>query len=144
MKRHTPKYKSFEHTADVGLYVFGSDMKELFANAAEGLMSLMTEPEKIRPVEETSISLQAESPEALLRAWLAEVLYLFNGEKKLTAGVSFITLTENKLEATVRTESLDMSRHEITGEVKAVTWHRLEIERDKKKGRLKATLVMDV
>ena len=144
MKRHTPKYKSFEHTADVGLHVFGSDMKELFANAAEGLMSLMTEPQRIRPVEEISISLQAESPEALLRAWLAELLYLYHAEKKLTAGVSFTTLTEKKLEATVRAEPLDMSRHEITGEVKAVTWHRLEIEYDKKKGRLKATLVMDV
>ena len=144
MKRHTPKYKSFEHTADVGLHVYGSDMKELFANAAEGLMSLMTEPEKIRPVEETAISLQEESPEALLRAWLAELLYLYHAEKKLAAGVSFTTLTEKKLEATVRWEPLDMSRHEITGEVKAVTWHRLKIERDKKKGRLKATLVMDV
>ena len=144
MKRHVLKYTLFEHTADVGLHVFGSDMKELFANAAEGLMSLMTEPEKIHPVEETPISLQAESSEALLRAWLAELLYLYHAERKLVSGVSFPVLTKNRLDAVVRGERLDESRHEIVGEVKAVTWHRLKIERTGKGGRLKATLVLDV
>ncbi len=128
----------------MGLNVFGSDMKELFANAAEGLMSLMTEPENIRPVEETPISLQAESSEALLRAWLAELLYLYHAERKLVSGVSFTVLSENRLEAVVRGERLDESRHETLGEVKAVTWHRLKIERTGKGGRLKATLVLDV
>ena len=140
----TMKYKLFEHTADVGLHVFGVGLQELFANAAQALMSLHTDPEKIRPVEETRISLEAESSEALLRAWMAELLYLYHAEKKLTAQVSFTILTENKLEAIVRGETLDMSRHEITGEVKAVTWHRLKIERTGKGGRLKATLVLDV
>ena len=140
----TMKYKLFEHTADVGLHVFGVGLPELFANAALALMSLHTDPEKIRPVEEPRISLEAESSEALLRAWMAELLYLYHAEKKLTAQVSFTVLTDNKLEATVRGETLDMSRHEIVGEVKAVTWHRLKIERTGEKGRLKATLVLDV
>jgi len=137
------KYKIFEHTADVGLYAYGSDMQELFANAAEGLMSLLTDPKKIGSEQETAISLEAESSEALLRAWLAELLYIFNAEKKLTAGVDFTTLTDTKLECTIRGEPLDLSRHEIAGEVKAVTWHRLKIERGKK-GRLRATLILDV
>jgi protein archease len=138
------KYKIFGHTADVGLYAYGENMRELFANAAEGLMSLLVDTKTIRPVRETSISLEAESSEALLRGWLAELLYLYSGEKMLPAGVEFLSLGERSLEAVVRGEILDQSRHEIKTEVKAVTWHGLKIERDKKKGRLKATLVLDV
>ena len=138
------KYKFFEHTADVGLHVFGSGLPELFANAAQALMWLHTDPKKIRPREETRISLEAETAEALLRAWMAELLYFYHTERKLIAQVSFTTLSENKLDALVLGETLDESRHEITGEVKAVTWHRLKIESEPKKGRLKATLVLDV
>ncbi|MEA2063786.1 MAG: archease [Gemmatimonadota bacterium] len=136
------KYELFEHTADLGLHVYGATPGKLFANAAEALMSLLTEPEKIRSVEETVISLEAETAGELLRAWMAELLYLYNTQGILVAGVRFTSLTENRLEAVVLGERVDQSRHEITGEVKAVTWHRLGIE--KHEGNLRATLVLDV
>ncbi|MBN2288821.1 MAG: archease [Candidatus Glassbacteria bacterium] len=143
MGRKRLRYKIFEHTADVGLYAYGSGLEELFANAAAGLMSLVVGTSEIAAVEETPISLEAGSAEELLRAWLAELLYFYNAEGKLFAGAEFTTLTDTRLEAVVQGETLDPARHEVACEVKAVTWHGLRVERGKK-GRLRAALVLDV
>jgi SHS2 domain-containing protein len=42
--------KAFEiinHTADVGIIAYGTDVEELFSNAALALFSLITEPESV-------------------------------------------------------------------------------------------------
>ena len=37
------EFELIEHTADVGLRVYGKDLPDLFANAAKGLFSLITD-----------------------------------------------------------------------------------------------------
>ncbi len=138
------KYEIFDHTADMGLYIYGRDRKELFAAAAEALMAQLTNPDRIKPKMEREIILEAESAEELLRKWMAELLYLYQAESWLTSGVNFSDLTDTTLKATVLGENLDKSRHEQKLEIKAVTWHRLRIEKTGSKGNLRATVVLDI
>jgi len=138
------KYELFEHTADVGLYIYGRDQEELFSAAAEALMAQLTRPEGIRAVEQRRIHCIAASLDELLRTWMTEVLYLYQGEHWLTAQVSFESLEEKTLKAILRGEKLNLQRHEIKGEVKAVTWHKLRVERIESQGILRATVVLDV
>lgn len=138
------KYELFEHTADIGLHIYGKDLQELFAAAAEALMAQLTDPGRIKPAEEREIELEEESPEELLRSWMTELLYLYTSEGWLCATAAFKSLTQNSLAALARGEKADEARHEITGEVKAVTWHLLKIERLEPERILRATVVLDV
>jgi len=138
------KYEIFDHTADMGLYIYGRDREELFAAAQEALMAQLTNPDGIKPVMEREIILEAESAEELLRKWMAELLYLYQAESWLTSGVSFSDLTDTSLKARAFGENLDKARHEQKLEIKAVTWHRLRIEKTGSGEHLRATVVLDI
>jgi len=139
------KYELFEHMADIGLYIYGRGLEELFANAAEALMWVLTDPSKIEAVEERRVGLSEDSTEALLlRRWMAELHYLYSVEGWLTARVEFLSLEGSSLEAVLWGERLDPVRHEVKDEVKGVTWHRLRIEPEDGEGGLRASVVLDV
>ena len=51
----TKNYKTFDHTADLGIEVYGKDQRELFVNAGRALFDLITDLDKIEA--KTSLSL---------------------------------------------------------------------------------------
>src|SRR3989338_5462333 len=71
------RYEQFPHTADIGLRVFGKDLKELFENAAFAMFDTIADLEGLRGELEESFELQARNAEELLVAWLDELLYNF-------------------------------------------------------------------
>ena len=71
-------YETFEHTADVGIRVRAAGLAEVFAEAARAMFSLVVvNLDDVRASQSAAISLEAEEPDALLRLWLAELLYTF-------------------------------------------------------------------
>jgi SHS2 domain-containing protein len=122
-------YETFEHTADVGLRATASDLDKLFAEAARAMFSVMAgDLDAVDSCEEISIALEHDEPDALLRSWLAELLYAFHVRKLLFADFS-VAIDESGLRGTARGEPLDAERHKADVEVKAVTWHGLKVER---------------
>ena len=71
------RYEQFEHTADIGIRVFGKDLKELFENAAFGMFDLVADLEGIKTSIEETVEEDADNAEELLVAWLDELLYRF-------------------------------------------------------------------
>ena len=74
--------KEFEiivHTADVGIVAYGADMKQVFANAAKGLFSLIIELDE-EEIVLRDIELTAFDQANLLVAWSNEFIYLFDAE----------------------------------------------------------------
>jgi SHS2 domain-containing protein len=138
------RWAVFEHTADLGLYIYGDDLEELFQAAAEALTAQFTDRKTVRPTCDRRVELSAQSGEELLRSWMAELLYLFQAEGWLTAAVKFEKLGEKGLQALLTGEVYDEGRHELRAELKAVTWHGLRIERTGRAGRLRATVILDV
>ena len=131
------RFEEIEHTADLALRVYGRDVKELFANAAHGMFTLMAEPSKETACER-EVSLEATDYEGLLVDWLNELIYLHEVEGETYYQFAIETLSPTKLEAHV-TGGPTRSK---TKAIKAATFHELAIEETA--NGLVATIVFDV
>lgn len=139
-----PGFETFEHTADIGLFIYGRNLRELFTSGAEAVLSVIVEPSGVRGLESRRVELVAENTEALLRAWLSELVFYLNSERWLASKVRLVEFEETSMEALIEGEPLDMERHELGLEVKAVTWHKLKIDQPDRDGWLRATVILDV
>jgi SHS2 domain-containing protein len=123
-------YELFEHTADLGLRVRAADESALFADAARALFSaIVANLEDVRPIDERRVEVEGSDREYLLLDWLNELLYLFESQKLLFAEFE-VDVRPMGLTAVVRGETVDLRRHQLEHEVKAITYHGLKVERD--------------
>jgi SHS2 domain-containing protein len=136
------KYQTFEHTADLGIRVFGRTEKELFANAAYALFDLMADLKEVQATESLAVRLEAADREDLLVRWLSELLSLASARGFLFKEFSFSRLDATSLDAVARGETFDPSRHKMKMEIKAVTYHQVEIK--EKEGRWEGKVIFDV
>jgi SHS2 domain-containing protein len=137
--------KSFEiidHTADVGIIAYGSDIEELFSNAALALFSLITEPERIEEELNLDLQVSSEDRDGLLVEWLNELIYLFDVKHILFNRFDIESLTHNNLKATCYGQNFDPMRHKIKVGVKAATYHMLRLE--KNGGGYKSQIIFDI
>jgi len=123
------KYEFIEHTADLGFKAYGTGLEELFAHAAEAFFETLVELESIKEREERSIEVEADALDDLMVSWLGELLYLYDTEGLLFKGFQVKQIEDNRLAANVRGEILDLARHEIKTEIKAVTYHKLYVKK---------------
>ncbi len=86
----------------------------------------------------------AEAPdaEALLVAWLNELVYLFDTEHLLLRRFEIEALGQRSLRARVFGEPADPERHEIKTGVKSATYHGLAIRRTR--SGYSARIILDV
>ena len=135
-------YEYIEHTADIGIRVYGRELKELFANAARAFSDILVEPESIQPSLQKQVMVESRGWERLLVTWLSELLYLFEVDQWLFREYDILSLDENRLEAACRGEHYDPDRHEIKTGIKAVTYHQLSVQRVN--DIWEATIIFDV
>jgi len=124
-----PPYRIFDHTADLGLEVYGTDEGDLFRNAAHALFDILTDRGRVRGREEREIAVEGADREELLVNFLREVLSLYNSESWLLKECTIRDRGDCHLRATVTGEPFDRSRHTMDREIKAVTYHRVRIDR---------------
>ena len=62
--------------------------------------------------------------------WLRELLYLWTGEEKLVKAVDMLSISKYELTADVQYEQYDPERHVIKGEIKAVTYHQIQVYKE--------------
>lgn len=120
------QYKLIEHTADVGVKAYGKTIAEAFEHAAEGMFDIITDESMIDPVGQYDIQLEAPDLEQLLVDWLSKLLFL-NDAQDLVFGKFHVTLTGNRLSASVFGEKYDTKKHRMGVEIKAVTYHILKV-----------------
>jgi SHS2 domain-containing protein len=135
-------YEIFEHTADLGIRVRADSLDELFADAARGLFSVMVANlDSVRAVEETKFQILGDNNEELLHDWLAELLYTFHARRFVLAKFQ-VNVTAEGLTALAYGEPIDVERHEIDEEVKAITWCGMKVEQHE--GRWLAEVIVDI
>ena len=71
-----PKYNYLDHTGDIGLEAWGVDLRDLFLNAAYGMLGLLFDRNTIANVEEKQLDVEAADVELLIVSWLSEIKYL--------------------------------------------------------------------
>lgn len=125
-------YELIDHTADVGLKAYGKSLSEAYQNAAKGMFDIITDKSEIENIGQYDIDLSADDLEQLLVDWLSELLYLHSA-KNLVFGFFNVELDEKnkKLSAKIFGEKLNMSKHKAGAEIKAVTYHMLEVKNKK-------------
>ena len=124
------KYETFDHTADLGIRVFGRTCEEVFARAAYALFDLLTDLKKVRQKTSLAISTQGADREELLVHWLGELLFLCESQGYLFKKFSIAHLDQTSLQAVAHGEIFDPSRHRFKTEIKAVTYHQVEVKRN--------------
>lgn len=137
-----PDYILLDHTADLAVKVKGTDPVDLFENAAKSLLHLLLgdmPPEGGTPVH---IGLSGEDLEDLMVQWLGEILYLLHGENLVVTRVIVDVVTSSRLEASLQAIPYDPEHHEILTEIKAITYHQIEVL--KRGSHWEAKVIMDV
>ena len=140
------EFEILEHTADIGMAAYGKTRKEVFINAAKGMFNIIAGNNRNLVDNNFSykVTLRAKDLEDLLVAWLNELLYI--GETKLVILNKFGIkgLSNNKIEAEVWGMKINHPCIKIEKEIKAVTYHRLEIKKDEKSGLWRAQVIFDI
>ncbi len=116
-----------EHDADVLLEARAASLGRLFAVAGEALAGLMLVGPPPPAEEKRSVRVSAEGTDDLLVAWLNELIYLIAGRIFFPAEIRTIRLSERLLEAELAGAGGGSSFPELAREVKAATYHELEI-----------------
>ena len=120
-------YRFLDHTADFRLEIFGLDARDLFVQAAMALTDLITDPKVLRSRHRRTLMVNGDDWADLLVNWLRELLYLWNGENQMVCDVVLDILEPTRLKADVKTESFRADVHPIRNEIKAVTYHQIEV-----------------
>lgn len=119
-------FTEFEHTGDVGIELAAPSRLELFGRAVVALARLMVAGEGIRTVESRTITATADNDCDLMHDLLAAALNLFLVDGFIWR-VAAVDARDGELTASLRGEPFDPARHEFRGEIKAVTYHQLEV-----------------
>jgi SHS2 domain-containing protein len=142
-------YKILEHIADVRVRAFGKTKEELFLNAMKGMNAVLKPqikdkkspptPRLRRASKIRNIKIKSVDLNALLVDFLSEVLYQIQTNKEIYNDVKFEKFSDIELEG-----ELTGNKVELFGEdIKAVTYHKLEIKRNKE-GLYGATVLFDI
>ncbi len=119
-------FEIIEHTADVGVRCWDATIEGCFEQGALGVLAI-NGAYVSGSGERATIELDAPDLGALLVDWISEVLYLHDARDAIVTGLAVTSIDNNKLsgwtELRTRTEDIEGTA------VKAVTYHRLSVER---------------
>jgi SHS2 domain-containing protein len=130
-------YREIEHTADWELEVWAPDLPALLEQAARGMYALAGTKLQAQPHLKRMFKLSIQDEESLLVDFLNELLWLGEDE-----GVAFdgfnMSIDDNYLFADLK----GLPIKSLTKEIKAVTFHNMNIERGA--SGLRVHIVFDV
>ena len=140
--------KEFEiigHTADIGLIAYGKNKEEVFINAAKGMFEIIVGGTKnLKENFYDKIKLEADDLEGLLFAWLNELLYIGETRLVILSKFQIKQLSDFQIKAEVGGMKINPPSVKIKKEIKAVTYHRLEIKKDEESGLWRAQVIFDI
>lgn len=127
-------YEFLPHTTDAYIQASGSTLEEALEHAAMALFDTMCELKSISPEQVENVEATGADESALLYDWLELLLLRFELEHRVYSKFK-VTLTETsagnlRVRAQIYGEIYDRRKHGAKVEVKAVTYHRMEVIRD--------------
>jgi SHS2 domain-containing protein len=133
-------------TADVGFAATGATLDACFQEAAEATLAVMLgNPSALQPLQRRTVHVADESLELVLLKFLEELVF-YKDAQGLFLRASHVAVRQDagrwEVEATLEGEAIDPSRHELSGDVKAVTLHQLRVQPTDT--GWEATVVLDV
>jgi SHS2 domain-containing protein len=127
MTKKKPNYTLLNHTADLGIKICGNNLSDLFEQAGNALIHVMFGNAHQGKTRSMKISVLGDDLADLMVRWLGEILYLFEGDELVVTSITIDSLNSSQLEATLETVSYEPEIHEILNEIKAVTYHQIQV-----------------
>ena len=131
------KFEFFDVTADIGYWAYGKTLEESFENAALAMFNVITNTQKVAKKDIREIFIESEDKLSLLYDFLEELLILQELDLILFSDFNISIKKEKnngedtfKLNAIAKGESIDWNIHERRSEVKAITFHMMEVSCD--------------
>ncbi len=135
-------YRLLEHTADMGIEAQADSLAALFIYTARGLLEILFDTPCVPGGgQRLPVTLHRADTEELLVAWLGEVLFLIEQREFCPVGFHIEELEGGRLRGSVVGEFRPGEIRPVR-EVKAVTYHRLSVQRHK--GTWKARVYLDL
>lgn len=122
-------FEIVDHTADVGIIAYGTDIRQAFTNAARAMFSLIIELDEVEEIIYRDIELTAPDQESLIVEWLNELIYLFDTENIIFKRFDITRLNSTQLKARSYGEKVNSSKHKLKTGIKAATYHMLRISK---------------
>lgn len=140
------RFEWVEHPSDIGFRAYGPDLAGALENAALALFEVMVDTSKVRPLQEVPIELEVEDEGALLYDWLERFLYFHGAQGLVMSKFKVDELTQRdhsfKLKARAWGERFNPERHDARVEVKAITYHMMEVKLEE--GKCMVQAVVDI
>jgi SHS2 domain-containing protein len=140
------RFEFLEHTADAYVAAYGRTLEEAFENAALATFEVMTDTSKISQTLEDDVEIEAPDEQALLYSWLERLIVDFETKGNLYSGfkISKIDKTSNgfRLRAKIYGEPYNPEKHPTKVGIKAVTYHRMEI--NKQPNKVSVKFILDI
>ncbi|MEM2122456.1 MAG: archease [Candidatus Bathyarchaeia archaeon] len=146
MKRRRKRYELLEHAGDAYIAAHGDTFGEALENAAKAMFNVMTDIKTVEAATKDEFTVEALDEIELLHEWLNKLLIAFDIEGKLYS--RFKVREINKvdggivLRAEAYGEPFNPSRHPSKVEVKAVTYHMMDVER--RDGKVTVRFILDL
>jgi SHS2 domain-containing protein len=135
-------FETIDHTADVGIVVRAPTLHGLFETAAEGMFSFIIDGATVENRVWLERTVEAGDLGGLLVAWLSDLLNVLAADAFVPKAFVVDDISDTRLRATVHGEPADATRHAFRLEVKAVTYHQLEVVQEG--GAWRGRVIFDV
>jgi SHS2 domain-containing protein len=120
------RYEILDHTADLLIRARGKTLAEAFENAAYAMFDTIADLDEVKPVGEIHVNTKSANLEQLLVDWLSELLFICDAQDFLFSEFKVI-ISGTELHSVVKGEEINRRRHTLKKEIKAVTYHMLEV-----------------
>jgi len=119
-------FEEIDFSGDIGLLARGNTREELLAVLARGLFALMASNPPRGPVARR-LSVRSVSESDLVVDWLSEIILSAATHGELYGAVTIERAGETEVDATLHGGLVDPGRHAQRFDVKAATYHGLEL-----------------
>src|SRR5574342_1085069 len=128
-------YRYLEHATDAFIEVTANTLEEAFENAGLSVVDTIVDIKLVEEKMKKKIEVRGKDLNNLLYNWLEEIIIITITEGFVTKRFFVKLEKENgyKLEAVLNGEEIDIKKHHFKVEIKAPTFHLMEIEQEDKR-----------
>tara|TARA_Y100000310_G_C19945325_1_gene474422 strand:- start:37 stop:450 length:414 start_codon:yes stop_codon:yes gene_type:complete len=129
-----------EIKSDVMFEAYGSNLKELFANAAEAMFSIICKVDKVKPSKIEEFEIKGEKLEDTFWNWLSGLIAIVDVEEMFFSKFEVEEVDDTHVRAKLYGSSIEPELGETV--VKSLTNHRFSVE--KTESGYKAVVSLDI
>jgi SHS2 domain-containing protein len=125
-------YRYLEHATDAFIEVKASSLEEAFVLAAKSVVETILDMDLVEGKSSRQITVTGKDLNYLLYNWLEEmiILTITDGFAAKSVTVRLEKNSEYRITADLRGEDIDIKKHHFKVEIKAPTFHLMEINQD--------------